>query len=235
MDLPHNIPSAENCGINMKNESSLHSSIKKWYYKPGDRLEVKVDNFFADIVRDDVIIEIQTKNFGAIRKKLYMLLENYKVKLVYPIPVEKYIIKLSPSSSVVSRRRSPKKGSIIDVFDELVSMPDIINHENFSLEILMIVEESIFCKDGKGSWRRNGDSIVDRKLLDVTSSRVFEKKEDFAAFLPENLSTPFTNRLLSQTAHYPLHKVRKLTYCLKKMGLIKEVGKKGNALLFDVL
>jgi len=33
----------------------------------------------------------------------------------------------------------------------------------------------------------------------------------------------------------PLIKARKATYCLKKMNLIKEVGKKGNELLFEII
>lgn len=236
MDSQKFIPVEECRGIGMENESSLHSSVKKWYYKPGDRLEVRVDGFIADIVRDDLIIEIQTKNFSAIRKKLYYLIRNHSVKLVYPIPEEKFIVKLSPSSDeVLSRRRSPKKGKYFNLFDELVRMPEIINHDNFNLEILMIVEEDIFRQDGRGSWRRRGDSAVDKKLLSVTGCMEFKEKSDFLMFLPDTLPEVFTNKIHSKVLGCQLSVSRKITYCLRKMGLLKEVGKKGNELIFEIV
>ena len=60
----------EQTGININNEKSLHLSIKQWYAVPGDRLEVKVDKYIIDLVREDSLIEIQTRNFSAIGKKL---------------------------------------------------------------------------------------------------------------------------------------------------------------------
>jgi hypothetical protein len=57
------------CPVHLKvmNEHSLHSEIKKWYTLPGDRFEVKIDDFIVDIVRHALLIEIQTRNFSAIK------------------------------------------------------------------------------------------------------------------------------------------------------------------------
>jgi len=82
----------EQTGININNEKSLHSSIKEWYAVPGDRLEVKVDKYIIDLVREDSLIEIQTRNFSAIGKKLRDLVKYNKVMLVHPIAIEKYIV-----------------------------------------------------------------------------------------------------------------------------------------------
>ena len=60
----------EERGINIHNEGSLHSQIKQWYREEEDRFEVKSGRYVIDIVRDQQFIEIQTSNFGAIRKKL---------------------------------------------------------------------------------------------------------------------------------------------------------------------
>ena len=59
------------------NEYSLHTAIKNWYSLPGDKFEVRIDDFIVDIVRDALLIEIQTRNFSAIKKKLKKLLENH--------------------------------------------------------------------------------------------------------------------------------------------------------------
>ena len=47
-------------GIGLLNEKPLHASLKQWYARPGDRFEVAVGGFVIDIVRDDLLIEIQT-------------------------------------------------------------------------------------------------------------------------------------------------------------------------------
>ena len=57
-------------------------------------MELDIDRFVVDILRYDRIIEIQTKNFSKIRRKLATLSNQYPVRLVYPIPAEKWIIKV---------------------------------------------------------------------------------------------------------------------------------------------
>ena len=223
----------EQTGININNEKSLHSSIKQWYAVPGDRLEVKVDKYIIDLVREDSLIEIQTRNFSAIGNKLRDLVKYNKVMLVHPIAVEKYIVTMEDSEEVISRRKSPKKGKLTDLFDELVRIPDLIGSENFILEILMTKEEEIRCKDGKGSWRRKGISIKDRKLLEVTEKITFKEEKDFLRFLPEELPQSFTNKDLAKILKVTVYKARKITYCFRKMKIIKEIGKTKNELIFE--
>ncbi|MBZ9685351.1 hypothetical protein G9F72_003170 [Clostridium estertheticum] len=223
----------EQSGININNEKSLHSSIKQWYAMPGDRLEVKVDKYIIDLVREDSLIEIQTRNFSAIGNKLRALVKYNVVTLVHPIAVEKYIVTMEGVGKVISRRKSPKKGKLVDLFDELIRIPDLIDEENFILEILMTKEEEIRCKDGKGSWRRKGISIVDRKLVQVVEKVTFKEGKDFLRFLPEELPGNFTNKELSKILKITIYKARKVTYCLRKMKVIKEVGKQRNELIFE--
>jgi hypothetical protein len=215
------------------NEGSLHSSVKRWYSILGDKFEVWVDGFVVDIVRGDLLIEVQTGNFSAIKKKLWSLVEDHNVRLVYPIPRRKWIVRVDSDGRVIRRRRSPKKGRLTDLFDELVRIPSLINKENFSLEALMIEEEEIWCNDGRGSWRRRGVSIKDRKLLDVFESVVFKDREVFLGLLPGDLLQPFSNRSLAETLRIPVRQSRRMTYCLRKMGVAQVVGKNGNAFLFE--
>ena len=225
----------EQTGININNEKSLHLSIKQWYAVPGDRLEVKVDKYIIDLVREDSLIEIQTKNFSAIGNKLRNLVKYNKVMLVHPIAIEKYIVTIEGTGEVISRRKSPKKGKVVDLFDELIRIPDLVLEENFILEILMTKEEEIRCKDGKGSWRRKGISIKDRKLLEVVEKITFKEGKDFLRFLPEELPVNFTNKQLAKTLKVTIYKARKITYCFRKMRIIKEVGKLKNELIFERL
>ena len=214
-------------------ESSLHSAIKKWYFLEGDKLEAKVDDFIVDIVRGDLLIEIQIANFSAIKPKLLHLLNDHKVRLVYPIPKEKWIVHKSPvTGETYGRRRSPKKGRLSDLFSELIRIPNLFSKGNFSIEVLMIEVEEIWCNNGRGSWRRKGASIEDRKLIRIFERRIFEHKADFLKFLPEDLTNPFSNRNLAESLKISLNQSRKMTYALRKIGTITCVGKNRNQMLF---
>jgi hypothetical protein len=186
-----------------------------------------------DIIRKRLFIEIQTRNFSAIKKKLITIIEKKKVRLVYPVALEKQIITLDKdSSTVLSKRKSPKKGRYTDLFDELIRIPELINHKNFELEVLLIRAEEIRCADGKGSWRRKKISIKDRKLVEVLETRLFKKAADFKIFLPKTLDREFTNKDLGAVLSIPSYKANRITYCLKNMGVITAIGKQGRSILY---
>lgn len=216
------------------NEHSLHSEVKNWYSMPGDKIEVEIDGFVVDILRDALLIEIQTRNFSAIKTKLVKLLEDHEVRLVYPIPQLKWIVHVTKSGEKIRKRKSPRKGRVVDLFYELVKMPKLIKKEDFSLEVLMIEEEEYRCNDGKGSWRRRGVSIKDRRLINVNSRILFKNEKDFLRFLPNDLIIPFTNKEFTKLSGVSINLARRITYCLRKMGLITTTGKKGKELIFKV-
>jgi hypothetical protein len=215
-------------------EYSLHAGIKELYSVLGGQVEVKVDDFVVDVVKDGVLIEIQTRNLSIIKKKLAKLISTNQVRLVYPIARIKWIVYVSKSGEFIRKRRSPKKGKIIDFFIEMVYLSDLIINKNFSFEILLIEEEELRCDDGKGSWRRRGVSIKDRKLLKVFDRVIFEDRTDFLKILPDNLGEFFTNRVLAKKLGISIRLAQKITYCLRKMNLIIIVGKKKRELLFRV-
>jgi len=219
-------------GIGVLAESSLHAALKQWYSKSGDLLEVPVDGFVIDIVRGNLLIEVQTNNFSAIKQKLMTLIRSHPVRLVHPLAHEKWIVRENLDGSVeLGKRRSPKRKSLENLFEELVSLPELVAHQNFSLEILLTREEEIRRNDGKGSWRRKGWSIVDRRLVEVIDQYLFERPEDFLVFIPDSLTRPFTNAELAKAIDKPRWLVQKMTYCLRKMGAITVCGKRRRAFL----
>ena len=217
-------------------ERSLHAALKRIYCLPGDRVEEKVDGYFIDVCRDDMLIEIQTRGFSGMKRKLMDLLERRPVRLVHPVAVEKWIVKLGPDGSTrVSRRKSPKRGSLYDVFKELVSIPGLVLHPGFSLEVVLIKEEELRCEDGRGSWRRKGVSIRDHLLLEVAGRELFQTERDFLRLLPAGWTGPSTNRELSKSLKQPYFQVARMTYCLCRMGVVEVQGKRGNSLLFCLI
>ncbi len=214
-------------------EHSLHSEIKRIYSLPGDVLEAKLDNYIVDILREGLVIEIQTKNFSAIKKKVGALIKAHQVRLVYPISENKWISYLNKDNITFNRRKSPRRGKLTDLFRELVRIPDMLGEENFSLEVLFIDEEEIRCNDGKGSWRRRGASIKERRLIRVNDRILFQNKRDYLKILPNNLNEFFTNKEFAKSIKIPVWTARQITYCLRKSDIIQVTGKKAKELLFQ--
>ncbi len=219
--------------ISTFNEKPLHAALKAWFARPGDGFEVQVDGFIIDIVRDDLLIEIQTTSLASLKRKLSSLLKDHRVRLVYPIPREKWIVKLAEDGeSSASRRKSPKKGKIEDLFGELVSFPKLLAHPNFSLEVLLIQEEEIRRYDGRRGWRRRGWVIQERRLLQVVDRRRFGAPADLGELLPLDLGEPFTTSDLARAIARPRRLAQRMAYCLREMGEIEAAGKQGNAILY---
>lgn len=214
--------------------ASLHESIKQWYSKPGDQLEVWVDGYLIDIVHGELLIEVQTGNFSSIKGKVRDLLRNHFVRVVHPVVVNKWIIRLDSNGEKVSQRKSPRKGRIEDLFLELVYMPNIWRSPNLSLEVLLIYAEELLIDDGKGSWRRKYWSVHDKRLLKIIEKEVYRGPTDFLGLLSENLPKNFTTNDIAETSGLNLKIARKMAYTLRKMGVIEDIGKRGRATLYSI-
>jgi hypothetical protein len=214
-------------------EKPLHAALKRWYAQQGDLIEEPVDGFVIDLVRGDRLIEIQTRGFAAMKRKLTTLLGVHAVHVVHPIAVEKWIVRLDETGEVLSRRRSPKHGAAVDLFAELVSFPELIAHAGLSLEVLLIREEEVRRFDGTRAWRRKGWVIEERRLLDVIASQPVGTPADLAAFLPAGMSPAFTTADLAEALCRPRRLAQQMTYCLRRAGVIEMVGKQGNSLVYS--
>ena len=113
--------------IGLLNEKSLHSALKHWYAKPGDLLEVPLNGYIVDILRGDHVIEIQTGNFASIKRKMRDLSCRYRVTLIYPVAHERWILEVPGTlQGAMMRRKSPKRQAVNQLFEELVSFPDLL-------------------------------------------------------------------------------------------------------------
>ncbi len=74
-------------GIGTLSEKTVHAVMKNYYAPDTDMHEIPIENFVADIFTGQEIIEIQTRAFYKMRRKLDAFLPLYPVTIVYPIPV----------------------------------------------------------------------------------------------------------------------------------------------------
>ncbi len=220
-------------GIGQLAERSLHAALKEHLAQPGDRFEVKLGRYVIDIVRGDLLIEIQTRHLYALRPKLLRLLADHPIRLIHPLPAERRIVREDAGGRVLTRRKSPRHADGRDIFNELVRISDLALHPNLTLEALLIREEQVWRDDGRGSWRRGRWSLIDTRLLGVVESVVFRQPADYLALLPP-LPKAFTNADLAVARGWNSRLAGKATYALRAMGLLTPAGKRGRANLFTI-
>jgi hypothetical protein len=218
--------------IGTLNEGALHAQLKEWCSRPGDRLEEKVGGYVIDLVRGDLLIEIQTGGFAPLRRKLDRLLESYRVRVVAPVAVSRRIVRVSPEGEVVSSRRSPKHERVEDVFSRLVSIPALLAHERFELEVVLAHVDEIRTYDPRRAWRRRGWVVAGRALASVDGSLVLASRADALALLPAGLPESFDTLELSTAAGIDRGLAQQMAYCLRHCGALESTEKRGRAALY---
>jgi hypothetical protein len=223
-------------GIGTLRETGLHAALKAWYARPGDELETTVDGYVVDLLRGDAVIEIQTGHFSDMKSKLHALLTNHPVRLVHPVAVERWIVRLAGDRQTrLGRRKSPRRGCIANVFTHLVSFPELMCEPNFSLEVLLVREEELRCpRPRTRRGRRRQWRVLDRRLMDVIDSVPLAGPADCLGLLPGGLPRPFTNRDLGRALRQPAALAAQMTYCLRRMGALEAVGRRDRAVLYDL-
>lgn len=90
--------------IGTMKEKTLHLVIKEYFATEGSLTEYPVLGHYADVFKDDLIIEIQTAHLNKLRKKLDTLLKEYKVMVVYPIIHRKWLYWIDPDNGEISKK-----------------------------------------------------------------------------------------------------------------------------------
>ncbi len=219
--------------IGSLNEQPLHAALKDWYGGSGAELEKEIDGYIVDVVRGEQLIEIQTGNFSSIKHKLIHLSKNHPVKLVFPIASRKWLLKMPlQEDEGFKRRKSPKRGSPHEIFSELVSFPELLTYQSFSLELAMIHAEEVRRYTGEKPWYQHGWVTVEQRLVRVVDCLCFEDGQSMTAMLPQSLPDEFTTSDIAKEAHIKLWLAQKMAYCLRKMGAVQKIGKSGRSNLY---
>ena len=211
-------------------ESHLHAALKRWCSLPGDLVEAPVDGYVIDLVRDDLLIEVQTSGLSSMKRKAEALLDRgRRLRIVHPIPREKRVVRVDDDGAVLGRRRSPVRGAATDVFAELVGLPLPGSRPGLEIEVVLTVEDELRRRVPGRARRRKGWSVVERRLVDVSDALLITGPDDLAALLPSGLPALFTTADLAARLGRPRRMAQQMAYCLRKAGVIEAVGKSGAA------
>jgi hypothetical protein len=212
-------------------EGSLHAALKARYAGQisGARVEASVDGFVVDVAGQDELVEIQTASFASCRRKLERLVESHRVVLVYPIPIEKWLVVVDADGVILRRRRSPRRGIALDLFDELVSIPGLIAHPSFRIELAFTCEEEIRgpipesakYRYPRAWWR------LDRRLVEVVETRRIDTPADLLGLVPSGLPEPFTTADIVAATGRSKRLAMRTAYCLERSGAVARLARRG--------
>ena len=223
--------------INTYNESSLHNTLKILYAENSHgKTEIELNGYIYDIVTENSdIIEIQTKNLSKLLPKIMATLDSgKKITVVHPLVITKRIVLYSKEGKLLSNRKSPKKNSIYDLFDELTGIYPVLLNKNFTLEVMEIslIEERIKTEEpvnSKNQRRRYKKDWIksNKRLEEIISTRTFRKKSDYIKLLPKELPEVFCAKDLEKCLrnnNYPQNAYKNahlISWVLSRMEIIE--------------
>ncbi|MDR3123761.1 MAG: hypothetical protein LBU16_08300 [Treponema sp.] len=226
-------PQGDSSGIGTEREGSLHRALKLRYAGAGGETEVIRGGYVCDgVTEDGVMIEVQTGSFGPLKKKIPRLLLQGPVRIIHPIILRKTIETRDAGGAFLRRRLSPRKGTAWDLFDALIHAPELPLLRGLSVELALVEALETRVLDGKGSWRRRGASIADRRITEHHGILAFNAPRDYRYFLPVKPGEPFTAKSLGEKAGITPDTARKALYVLTRIGLAERIGKEGNAYVY---
>jgi len=217
-------------------ETSLHRQLKLHYADGSDQIEVAFEGYRIDAIRGKELIEIQHGSLAAIRDKIAELLTGHRVTVVKPIVARKTLVKLDKrGGEVISRRLSPKRGQLLNLFDEMVYFTRVFPNRRLTLEVALVeVEELRYPGHGRRRRHRENDfQVEDQRLIDIVETHRFRTLADLRKLLPRSLAATFDTSQLAKSLGVKRHIAQRIAYCMRETGAIHPVGKQGNAVLYS--
>lgn len=180
-------------GIGSLGEKSLHATIKNYLDPYGENQEIKVGRHVADIVCQQGIVEIQTRNFHSLKGKLAAFLPADHVCVVYPVAARKSLYWLNPTTG--ESQLSPRAGKPdcgLSIFYELPYILPFLSHPNLHFCLLFLQVDEVRAMAGAQGDQKRHSTRVERIPRALINQRYFSCAAQLAGLLPDSLPDPFT-------------------------------------------
>lgn len=221
-------------GIGTLSEKTLHAVLKCYYDPYEDNHEIRIGPYVADIVGEDGIVEIQTGGFDRLRKKLDLFLPVTRVTAVYPVAGLKWLSWVDKETGeVVSRRRSPRKGTPCDACFELYKIKQYLTHPNLSLRIPLLELEEYRLLDGWSRDKKRGSSRCERIPLAILDEVSISGPMEYGKLIPGTLAGEFTSASFGRHAGLSQRAAGTALNVLYHTGAVRRVRKRGNAYVYE--
>jgi hypothetical protein len=217
-------------------ETTLHQQLKRCYADDDSQMEVVMGKYRIDAIRDDELIEVQCASLSAIRDKCQDLLKRHQLRVVKPVVIRTRIAKVKKSGGpITSRRLSPKRGTVLDVFDELIYFTRVFPHSNLTIEVPLIHVEQVRAPAKKKRWRRRKDFKVDDvKLESIEGTIELREPADLLALIDMPAKTKsFNTADIAKATGRPRWHAQQIAYVLRKTGAIDQTSRNRTGIVYQ--
>lgn len=220
-------------GIGTLSEKNVHGILKYYFEPDDDNHEVALDGYFADIYNEKGVIEIQTRGFYRLREKLAVFLNHYPVTVVYPMASNTWVLRFDEKSGeILSKRKSPRHGSVYDAFIELYRIKQYLKCEDLSIVLVfMDVEEYRLSSRSRKVGRKKSDKY-DKVPMGITEIVSIERPEDYLQFVPYELDNEFTSSCFAKACGIGVQHAQVVLNILNYVGAVERVGKQERSYLY---
>jgi len=217
-------------------ETTLHQQLKLSYAEDESQTEVVMGRYRIDAVRNGELIEVQCASLSAIRDKCQRLLERHQLRVVKPVVMRTRIAKAKRKGGpITSRRMSPKRGSLLDLFDELIYFTRVFPHPNLTIEVPLIHVEQLRVptKKRRRRWKKDYE-VQDVKLESTEGSIELREPGDLLKLsqFPEN-GEPFNTADLAKSIDRPRWHAQQIAYVLRETGAIDSTGRNRSGIVYQ--
>lgn len=218
-------------------ETTLHRQLKTHYAdlctSGQAEIEARFGSYRIDILDGDRLIEVQHSGLSSIRNKTSALLKKHKVEIIKPLIARKRLIKLDEKDgNVISQRWSPKRGTRLDLFHELIYFTKVFPHRRLTMRMPLIVIEELRYPHRRRRRNRGQFKVQDQRLVEIVSEDVYRTIGDLRAMLPHSLPQPFGTKQLAEEMEIERWFAQRIAYCLRETGAAKVAGKLGNSIQY---
>ncbi len=213
-------------------EKTLHAVIKQYVESDHTFHEVKLGAYYADVLRNGHVTEIQTRSLGRLREKLAFFLKEHTVTVIYPIPAEKHLIWMdAETGETEEKRKVSKRGSFYDAGRELWYLSELLGHPRLTVH-LMLIDMEEYRTRGKEKNKRRGSVRYDRIPLALREELCLSTPSSYTALLPDVLNGEFTAKDFRRVVKGGPKTAPALLSVLLRLGIVERTGKAGRAYLY---
>lgn len=225
----------ERQGIGTLSEKTVHAVLKNYYAPDTDMHEIPIADFVADIYTGSEIVEIQTRSFNNMRRKLAAFLPEYPVIIVYPIPHVKWLSWIDEETGESSpKRKSPKKGNPYQAFIELYKIRPFLKDANLRFRFDLIDMEEYRLLNGWSRDKKKGSERYDRIPTEFVQEVCVDCREDYMQFIPYDIPENFTAKDFSRCAKIPVRLAQTALLILTDLEIVERIGKEGRSYLYRI-
>lgn len=219
-------------GIGTLGEKSVHAALKHYFDPCEAHHEVRFGDYVADVKNEQGFVEIQTRDFYRMQKKLEIFLQEAPVTVVYPVTAERWLLWIDENGELEPKRKVTRKPTAASILPELYGLRSLLQNPRLRFCVVLLEVEDYRFKDGYGPDRKKRATKFDRYPVALLDELWLSCPEDYLRLVPDSLEDGFSAKEYAKAVKLPMRQASAAANVLSAVGAVERIGKEKNAYLY---